>query len=118
MNKILATLTLLVFANCVNAVAPRFATAKRGDTVRVQADRSKKALLGSDNMLLGSRETYRSSSTLNDQISILKHKIKDAHHQVERLHGQIHAWTKELAPLEVQAHHERASHPTEMSAHF
>lgn len=93
MKKILIILALLGFVNFV-------------DAQKTNGSKTKSKATQPTPMMF---ESVPASGSIEDQIHALKHNIRDAHHQVEELHKRIHEWTKELAPLEVQLHHEKAS---------
>jgi len=103
MKRILLALATLVFACTIEAALTKRPRASLRKTAPVSSA-SIDALPPVDHVKYGADK-----SSLKERISVLKQQIKTAHAEVEQNHKNILKWTQELAPLEVEAHHGKAT---------
>jgi len=105
MKKILITVAILAFASSIEAALTK--------TPRVTNRKAKTSSLPAETYHTLATESENTEATttgsIKNRMAMLKQNIREGHVTLERTTQQIHNWTKELAPLEVQAHHKKST---------
>lgn len=108
MKRILMTLAMLVFASSIDA-APRTPRTNKRTALMAKESANSDMMHALPFNEVEHQPAVNHHANPKHHIVALRQQIKDAHAAIERHMQDIQKWTKELAPLEVQAHHAKAS---------